>query len=607
MLVVLLSWSIIFYILFSAGDILIFLYNKICRTKERYGFLDTFILGICFVSAILSLTSIWLPSNHYILFTFGIITITYWLIQRNRLRSYIITFTNMVKNLKPIHKILFPIVFIAILIYILFPSGFFDSILYHQQNIRWNEEYSAVPGLGNLEDRFGFNSNYLLLSAIFSFRFIFGEAVYTVQSLLYALILCWIIIFNISASKGSLKFLILLILFLCIVPIDGYMLSDTSTDIIPFLCLFYYIARTSLNPGWINEKPLLAFILPITLITYKLSSAIFCIVCLIILLGLIKQHKNRIITFLLSASFLVISFWCIRNVIITGYLVYPVYQIDLFNFDWKMPQTALILQKIHIYEWAKYIFDIETIGMVFDVGLRGNIVIFGGLCINLLIFATVLISPAFILYCLFRKKSINKNLYFIYGISVSCIIFGLISAPDFRFMNGYIFGCAFLLICISLSVINKPNVLFTNAGKIITPILILGLLFFCIWIKQQNILSAYKADRLKGLMFLPANLKEDTFDEYKMGNTTIYLTKNPYAATYDKLPSTNPQGLPFYPYTGNKMQNIETIELRGKTLQDGFRTKEEYINILKENSGKYIEQYLIEHRKKYPEGYFNNK
>jgi hypothetical protein len=55
------------------------------------------------------------------------------------------------------------------------------------------------------------------------------------------------------------------------------------------------------------------------------------------------------------------------------------------------------------------------------------------------------------------------------------------------------------------------------------------------------------------------------------------------------------------------MQGIETIELRGKTLQDGFRTKEEYTNILNENTGKYIEQYLIEHRKKYPEGYFDNK
>jgi hypothetical protein len=47
-----------------------------------------------------------------------------------------------------------------------------DTGLYHAQTIRWFESYQIVPGLGNLQERFAFNSSWLVLNASFSLAFL---------------------------------------------------------------------------------------------------------------------------------------------------------------------------------------------------------------------------------------------------------------------------------------------------------------------------------------------------------------------------------------------------------------------------------------------------
>ena len=66
---------------------------------------------------------------------------------------------------------------LAILVISILESGThspvnYDTGLYHAQTIRWIEEYPVIPGLGNLNGRFAFNSNWLLINALFSFAFL---------------------------------------------------------------------------------------------------------------------------------------------------------------------------------------------------------------------------------------------------------------------------------------------------------------------------------------------------------------------------------------------------------------------------------------------------
>lgn len=57
------------------------------------------------------------------------------------------------------------------------PVASYDTYLYHAQAIRWIEEYGIVPGLGNLHNRLAYNSSVLSLQALFSLKFMWGEAI----------------------------------------------------------------------------------------------------------------------------------------------------------------------------------------------------------------------------------------------------------------------------------------------------------------------------------------------------------------------------------------------------------------------------------------------
>ncbi|MDR1091208.1 MAG: hypothetical protein LBL79_09050 [Prevotella sp.] len=608
MIAVLFSWAVIFFTLFSLGDIFIRFYNIICKERESYNIPDTFILGICFLSILLPITSLWLPSNHYILLACIIAVIIYWIKNRVRLKEFAGSVKNTLKSFTFLQKVLMGLAVLAVLLHMLFTDLFFDAGFYHLQNIRWNEEYPVVPGLANFEDRYGFNSNYLLLSAIFTFRFIFGETGYMLQTTLYVVILCWAMA-NLFRSGYDFRYIIILLLLLFVLTSGGYMLANTSTDIIPLLCIFYYIVKTVLRPDWLARQPLMAFLLPITLVAFKVSTALFCLISLAILVSLIKQKNRRVILFLLSASALTIVLWCVRNVIISGYLVYPIYSIDLFNVDWKVPEGTAFLQKAHIYNWAKYVFNVDYIYRITKVGFFENPLFFFNSITNFALFLFITVSPVFVIRKMLKNKDAakaDKTVYSVYLLSLLCIIFGMISAPDFRFVNGYIFGCTFLLITIMTSH-RKPV---RQAGKYITAGIVSCMLILAVWwdvSKAVNYRVKPNGENLKSLMMFPVHPVYDLrIEEYSMGSFSIFLKVGDDPRGFGLMPVANREGIPFDHYEGDKIQSVYTIEARGRRIQDGFRTKPEYIDIINKNTQRYIEEYQRIHKTKYPAGYFES-
>ncbi|NDV79447.1 hypothetical protein [Dysgonomonas sp. 511] len=477
-------------------------------------------------------------------------------------------------------------------------SDSFDADLYHIQNIRWNEEFSAVPGLANLEDRFGFNSNYLLISALFSFRFLFGEAVYTLQSLLFLLIMLWVV-YNIIASKKNVPYLLLLFFLIIILMGGETFLDNSSTDSVSLLCIFYYISKTALKPAWLHRQPLLAILLPITMVTYKLSSIIFCLICLYVLYYLVKQKRYKVIGFTVVFSFLLMSFWFTRNVIVSGYLIYPLNQIDLFNVDWKVPQAVAVLQQTHIYNFARFMFfRYYDFDMVMQ-DLNGTRIEQLYRLFNVFIHLLIVLSPLWFIYSYFKGMRIHRGVYQIYLVSVLSIIFGLITAPDFRFINGFVFGCSFLILY--TIVVSLPIGFSLSLGARRILLAAFALVFAFVVFKEKRLLVSYTYDNHKEQFFsfiykpMPFARKMEVdivYDARKVGNLTIYTTREVNGRTYDFLPSTNPMGLPEYPFEGYKIQHIETIDSRGETLQDGFKTKPMFVDSLNRNIEIYKDQYI---------------
>ena len=231
MISILFSWIIITFTLYTTGRVFINLYNRITAQTEIYGFIDQTIVGMTAIIIPLSIWSLFLPSNHIFLFIIFSLCCCYYLVEVFKKKSFP-PLKRFLYNFTSKEIIIYLIISVVFITYCLWQPDVYDSLHYHYQNIRWNEEFAIVPGLANIEDRFGFNSNILLLQSIYTLRFLFNKDIYTLNQLFVLLIFIWLIRQWIRSRYRMMETLFL----------SGFMISsllsiifinNTSTDILP--------------------------------------------------------------------------------------------------------------------------------------------------------------------------------------------------------------------------------------------------------------------------------------------------------------------------------------------------------------------------------------
>lgn len=114
---------------------------------------------------------------------------------------------NFWKSCPMAKKIILPALF---LIWAYFASrGYllYDSDLYHGQSIRWIEEYGVVKGLGNLHERFAYNSSFYAVSALYSMKFLTGKSLHALSGL-FAFLLSMKILDAVSMKERAKKLLV---------------------------------------------------------------------------------------------------------------------------------------------------------------------------------------------------------------------------------------------------------------------------------------------------------------------------------------------------------------------------------------------------------------
>jgi hypothetical protein len=217
-----------------------------------------------------------------------------------------------------------------------------DTESYHIQNIKWLQEYGTVPGLANLHIRYGFNSSWFIATGLVS-PAITGINTYEV---LNGLLSCWLCFYFIekinplfTGKTSSLSInqytgiLVLLMLTLFTWPMIRGNATTVNYDFITTCCVvvlliesIYYSRFTSLEE-WI--------LWPFFLFTIRIINYPMLLLSVPLLWQWIKGKKWRCIAGYVSIGSLVIIPFLIRNVILSGFLFFPVSQIDLFAVDWK--------------------------------------------------------------------------------------------------------------------------------------------------------------------------------------------------------------------------------------------------------------------------------
>lgn len=245
------------------------------------------------------------------------------------------------------------------------PTIMDDTDSYHIQMVKWLQEYGTVPGLANLHLRYGFNSSWF--SAI-------GLLVPPTGSVnlylaLNGLLSCWFVqylleklqlVSSATENKSRINITAGILLVLVASVLTWSMVRGNATnmnyDFITTVCVFTLFLETSLSdkfrfqPEWLLWP---CFLFTVRIINFPvLLMALYAFV-LVAKSGQVKQ----IFGYAAAAFFLVVPF-LIRNVILSGYLLYPAYQVDIFDVDWKADRqmTVSIVDYIKYYNRVNVMF-----------------------------------------------------------------------------------------------------------------------------------------------------------------------------------------------------------------------------------------------------------
>lgn len=434
----------------------------------------------------------------------------------------------------------------------------FDTGLYHAQSIRWIEEYGVVPGLANLHSRLAYNSSAFVLTALYSTAFLTGHSLHTAAGFL-ALVMAvkgFSVIWLFSRKKAAASDFVKVALLWYLSIIYTEMMSPAS-DYFAMLFLFYlvitWLELEERKESSVVPYSLLCVLLVVT-VTIKLSAAIMLLLVLKPAVILLKNRENKQIGIYLFLGVVAVFPYLARNVILSGWLVYPFGGLDLFSVDWKIPLGEVWYDAEEIKVYAKGMRDVllkdtpisEWFPSWFNAlkGLEKIWVLASA--------GSMAAGTLWLVWMTYHKKKEAYGIMFLEGVLMAGYLFWQVGTPLVRYGYLYILAFPFLTAGLWFTLLWRENAV---AYRAMAGVLVL--------------LGIYKGINLVGDMVRYGQLdcylwQQDytagAYDSYQIEGITIYVPLESGQIGYEPFPSS--------PYMR------EDIELRDGTLSGGFRRRE---------------------------------
>ncbi len=488
-------------------------------------------------------------------------------------KNEIIYMIKSMKNVKWYYYVLLGVISLVCIALASKTPGHYDTYLYHAQSVRWIEEYGIVKGLGNLHNRLAYNSAIFSLDALFSFKFLINQSMHAVDGLFTCIYLFYAVrsikIFKDKKIYISDMLRIGMIAYLISSETRGF-ISSLSSDIPALgLLLFIFIKWMDLSENEkISEdkdKNLMLYgilcILGVYAMSIKLSVAMCILLSIPVGVMLIKRKNIKGFMFCLISGTLVILPFLLRNIIISGYLIYPYSGIDLFDFDWKMPASVLDYDRHEILSWGRGIKDVYKYNLPITdwfPGWFGNLNLFLKICLILNPFALIVATAKSIREL--KKKNWGCITFII--VSLLCLIFWFTGSPDSRYGGVYMSILPLVAIGVALQwIFNiiKDKKKATKAGMYALMTALCLYMALATFILGKEVVTGEKI----GLKRCNDYIKLGCYEAY-LDNQIIYIPIQGDQGGYYYFPET----------TGEQI--LKVIELRGDSLEEGFRVKEEY-------------------------------
>ena len=445
-----------------------------------------------------------------------------------------------------------------------------DTGIYHAQMIHWYEDYGVVKGLGNLQQHFAYNSSSLAYAAVFSMKWLVGQSLHGTNGFLQAFLVVWAVrgLRGFWRRKNHLadgcRFAILVYALV----VSERIMSPATDFSSMYLVLWVICIWADLLTGDKNAESMqihgyaLLSVAAVFVATCKLSAGCLVILAIYPFVKLLRRRQWKSIFIYIFCGVLVLAPWLIRNVLISGWLLYPFTALDLFHVDWKIPVEYVQHDSDQIKVWGRCLYDVARIDESplswFPVWwaekrreemmlLIGNVIALAGLALGGVYTVCV------------RREKLPWDKMMLY-VAILCSIAGwFLTAPFIRY------GLAFLLLlpCMVIGEWIRPirmgPVRILSGFGCVGVFLCLGMfwdyyvLFNLVWIKQNMGSRYYMVQQDYDL--------PEVYPYEIEGGLTVYIPKQG-------------ENISYYAFPGDAYQSMaERVKMRGKNIRDGFMMK----------------------------------
>ena len=462
----------------------------------------------------------------------------------------------------------------------------YDTTLYHASAIRWIEEYGVVPGLANLQSRYGYNSAEFAHNALYSFKWYTGRSLHCTTGFL-AMVSAHLLydkeLFTGRRTIQSVDFVRIGLLYYLGV-LFAQMVSPAS-DYVANLLIFDILI---LMLGRVKDRTLpadhyvLISLLAIYGITVKVSLAPMVLICLIPFVYYIIKKDVRSILFCIVSGLVIAMPYFIRGYILSGWILYPSTLIKLGNPDWQVPIGEAQYDAKEISMWGRGITDATKWS---EVTLTNWIPSwFAALDTVEKVLITAVIASTVVLVAIEIRLGLSKNRGGLqrYNILLELpiawimllgVVTWFVGAPLVRYGLGFVLSFPLLVVGIlyelvfrevRIAGINKDRTGSDRSSpgerkEIVGRVLFLIIAGVMVLMKVKGLVVDIAGSLDRDCLIWQQDYEDPEAFTYEVNGVTIYVAKNGGGMGYNKFPSS--------------IEVKDNIELRGSELKDGFRVK----------------------------------
>lgn len=375
-----------------------------------------------------------------------------------------------------------------------------DTMGYHAQSIRWIEEYGIVPGQAILNSRFSYNSSVFAMSALYSLKFLLGQSLHAMCG--WIAFLLSVTVLDVRKGRKRLRWSdftnVAAIYYLTTL---WYEVISPSSDYASMCIVFFLIIK------WVRllEMPkeeqkttpyALLCVLGVFALTLKVTAGLILLLLIKPAYRLLKQKQWKEILLYLFMGLVVMVPWMVRSVLLSGWLIYPLPQLDLFDVAWKQKVEWVNFDVACIKTWGRGLNNSELLDMPvrewFGIWFRSVLTSLQKVIV-LTDIAAVFLLVLYILLTLIRKRWQNLDKMLVLFTVACSYLYWQLSAPLPRYGYAYLLltpalMCGLIILALGRDGIVRVALVLGGLYKVLMLVLYISsnYIYYTLYIRQMD-------------------------------------------------------------------------------------------------------------------------